>query len=663
MLCCKCDRPLPSGAEYCIYCGAKQVLSGVCPRCGSKLLDGAFFCMKCGTDVRSSDKRQTYNSEEPFYKKWIAAHKQLAEAKHITWISEFSDGYAVAIDDNAPGKELRPFLVKGEDRAELICYMNWTGANVANGVLQPEGDCFRNGTRYLSFILFRSKSVLGPEEFRHILKAFTGLTMPFSTSGITVLISRDSRIVFAAQYQENITGIADIFPLRVIGSKYCLHTHPEDYNRMTNHVRYMAGSDEINTSPQRIVDCDSGACILDNVFVPKYEGDPSGYFVEFFFYNKDIASLLRSRPEMDRQRCILNRKTGKIYLPENSFRFKPIAASGDKSRTGYFLLRISGITTGTGARSRSEYGNIELIDENDRVVTDLGKNDLRYIPEIAAIGGKIFVSIRSHSASGDTAEIATDVYCIEKTADGEYVSSGHISLSSDAGFSDGLVFNHAQDKTEQLNSVFSVNGKTYIALLQERDDYSEEYDKCLLYDEGFNEICTFGYKQHYGDQMPYGIHIFDGVLYLLTSEEDELGDVKAVLKNVSTGETVLTAEPAQLISGANAEFGKNRIRTKYEFGSYRAGGTIHFLVGKQGRGTGIIDFRGKTVIPADRENCFIVSSSALGMIGEGQSYARLPADTFLVVLGSFDSDRYKVCDINGTALFEGNMKALAEHFA
>ena len=76
-----------------------------------------------------------------------------------------------------------------------------------------------------------------------------------------------------------------------------------------------------------------------------------------------------------------------------------------------------------------------------------------------------------------------------------------------------------------------------------------------------------------------------------------------------------------------------------------------------------MDFHGKPVIPVDRENYFIVSAGALGLVGAGNKYARLPENTFLVILGSFDSDRYRVCDITGKNIFEGSMAELTEHFS
>ena len=672
MICRNCTHPLPAGSSFCPFCGTKQYLSEFCPRCGAKLVSGALFCSKCGNDIsqNNTDVEEAIvhsgNAGEPFYKKWIAAHQQLAENKHITWISEFKDNYAVAIDDRASGRELRPFLVRGEEVAELVCYMSWTGANLANGVLEPQGDCFRNGSRFLSFILFRSNSMVSADEFRRILRAFTGISQPFATSGVTLLISRDSRILFSAQYQENITGIADIFPMRIIGGKYCLQTMPEEYNRMTNRVRYNAVSDDITVGSQKVVDCDNGISVLDNVFVPKYDGDPSEYFVEYYYYSDRIIDILRSRYEMDRQRCIFNRKTGKLYLPERTVRYKTVRINGEKGRDRYLLLKISDIYAADGASGKNEAGIYELIDDNDRIVISLGKNNLRFTPQIMGSGNRCYLNMpcpmpTESSRSGESRP--SDLFCYEKDTDGGYTQTGHLRLDKGGGFADGIVHFHNADKTESCGGVFVVNGKTYISILQERSGFSDDHDKCLLLDEQLGEICSFNYKLNYGDQTPYGLHVFDSVICSLSSEEDEFGDEKAVLKNTATNEIMFSAEPSQLISGATAEFGKSRIRAKYEFGSYRCGNSICFLIGKQNRGLGIMDFHGKTVIPAERDNYFIVSGAALGLIGENNRYARLPADTFLIVLGSFDSNRYRVCGPDGNTVFEGNMADLISRFS
>ena len=48
-VCPSCGQPVPSGAKFCMNCGAK--LSAVCPKCGSQLMPGAKFCMNCGQQV------------------------------------------------------------------------------------------------------------------------------------------------------------------------------------------------------------------------------------------------------------------------------------------------------------------------------------------------------------------------------------------------------------------------------------------------------------------------------------------------------------------------------------------------------------------------------------------------------------------------------------
>ena len=78
---------------------------------------------------------------------------------------------------------------------------------------------------------------------------------------------------------------------------------------------------------------------------------------------------------------------------------------------------------------------------------------------------------------------------------------------------------------------------------------------------------------------------------------------------------------------------------------------------------GIMDIHGRTVIPASKENVFIVSGGSLGMVGEGAKYARLPADTFLVIVGGFDSDSYRVCGKDGKTQVEGSMAQLVEKYS
>ncbi|MBQ9384333.1 MAG: zinc ribbon domain-containing protein [Ruminiclostridium sp.] len=675
MLCRNCDKVLPADSAFCPYCGAKQEAALTCPKCGSPVLEGALFCLKCGTHIAEENNTSEMglsigqSGNEPFYKKWIAEHRALAETKRITWISEFKGNYAVAVDDTAPGRELRPFLVRGENTAETVCYMSWTGANLSNGVVEGSGDCFRNGTRYLSFILFKSNSMVSPTEYRNILTAFTGITQAYATSGVVLLLSRTGKVLFASQYQENVTGIADIFPLRVIGERYCLYTSPTEYNKMTERERYSATSDDIKTASQQIVDCDTGRSVLADVFVPKYDGDPSGYFAEYFSYtDKILDKVLHVHSARDRQRCIFNRKTGLLYSADDTVRYKTVRITGSEAPEGYLLLRMSDIRTCAGLRGETESAAFEFIDGNDTVVTALGRYDIENTPEIVESGGRLYLTVRSPETRDDNgstgcANNITDIYCFEVTAEGKYERKGAGRLKSGGGFMDGIVHIHTDDgKTGSCYGAFSFRGRTLISVLKERSDPSDEYDQCLLLNDDLKVIYGFNYKPHYGDQCPYGIHIFDNVMYSLSSEEDEYGDTKAVMKNIVTKEIVFSADPSQLISNANAEFGKNHICPRYEFGGYRVGGKPCFLVGKQNRKLGIMDLNGRTIIPADADNYFIASGAALGTIGEGTHYARLPADTFLIVLGGFDSDRYRVCGADSGTLFEGTMAELVQKY-
>lgn len=684
MICRNCKKPLPNNSVFCLYCGEKQEVRKVCPKCGTDVVAMAEYCPSCGSRVTLPDNRTSAanrpagtkdsmfsvpdNTAEPFYKKWIAEHRQLAENKRITWISEFKGGYAVAIDDRAPGRELRPFLVRGENTAETVCYMSWTGANLSNGVLPAGEDCFRNGTRYLSFILFKSNSMVSPTEYVNILRAFTGITQAYATSGLVLLLSRSGQVTFAAQYQENVTGIADIFPLRVIGGKYCLYTSPDEYNKMTNRERYNASSYEMKTASQDIIDCDTGETVIGSIFVPKYEGDPSEYFVEFFSYDDNIAdNVLRITSEKEKYRCIFNRKTGTVYVSDENTRYKAVRVTESGSGTKYLMAKTGSFTVIRGHAGDTYSGASELVNEDDQAVITLGRYDTEYSPEIVAADKRLYVSMRSPEVSTENGEVScenniTEISCFVRQNSSVYGKSTSLLLKNGGGFTEGLVRYHRADKTESCYGCFNVAGKTYIAVLKEKERIYDDNDICMLLNDELREIYSFAYKQHYGDQAPYGIHIFDDVIYSLSCEQDDMGGNMAVMKNISTGETMFSVPSGQLIANASAEFGTSRISPKYEFGSYRINGQPCFLVGKQNRALGIIDIHGSVIIPTDGDNYFIVSSDAVGMIGDGKSYARLPKDMFLVVLESYDSDMYRLCDAEGETVFEGNLSELTARF-
>ena len=50
-LCVACNRKLPEGAIFCMYCGNKIIAKRYCKNCNSELLEDSVFCMKCGTKV------------------------------------------------------------------------------------------------------------------------------------------------------------------------------------------------------------------------------------------------------------------------------------------------------------------------------------------------------------------------------------------------------------------------------------------------------------------------------------------------------------------------------------------------------------------------------------------------------------------------------------
>lgn len=57
--CTECSVNLPTGAKFCLECGAKVIPRGICPECETKLPEHAKFCLECGTPVAPSAPKPT----------------------------------------------------------------------------------------------------------------------------------------------------------------------------------------------------------------------------------------------------------------------------------------------------------------------------------------------------------------------------------------------------------------------------------------------------------------------------------------------------------------------------------------------------------------------------------------------------------------------------
>jgi hypothetical protein len=57
--CTECSVNLPTGAKFCLECGAKVIPRGICPECETKLTEHAKFCLECGTPVGPSAPKLT----------------------------------------------------------------------------------------------------------------------------------------------------------------------------------------------------------------------------------------------------------------------------------------------------------------------------------------------------------------------------------------------------------------------------------------------------------------------------------------------------------------------------------------------------------------------------------------------------------------------------
>ncbi len=215
MLTCRnCNQQLPDGARFCYNCGAK--IEAVCASCGSVLAPGMKFCMMCGAPVNpaasvtsapvsvpsapsvSSDigidfsapaptaparpAPKVFKPGEPFFKKWIAEHKDWADSHCIEWVSKFYNDYAVAVKWRGNNQTPSYTLIRGEQTPEDLgsseflfsadCSCNMPQKNIYS----YESSRFKNGSKYFAYDIFYHSNIENDELFKDInfLKAFGG---------------------------------------------------------------------------------------------------------------------------------------------------------------------------------------------------------------------------------------------------------------------------------------------------------------------------------------------------------------------------------------------------------------------------------------------------------------------------------------------------------
>jgi|GEM_PF-4979987 len=635
MLCQQCNANLAEGANFCHICGAKQEKKSICSACGNALIAGAKFCFNCGAAVGGacattnsfSETTQTSAnpfaanatvsapanpfaankpSSEPFFKKWIAEHKDDAERLEIEWISQFKGEYAVAIL-----KDKRYAIVRSSGSEITVAYVSkdvfTTFAAVGQDCEKVLGnDCFGNGLKYAAWATSDICDNSDTGEYITIIESFTGQKKK-------VIIREDLYILcFVFDYNGN------ILVCKQSGS-YLIGTAVVS---VLNNEHYALLDIDKFDSVENVSFTNNADNIRFTIF--NFDGTPfvSQIYLTSIYLHPEVKYISFSLKPHDAKYCIYDCSKCKFYLAENdtcyelidSYMWQDNASTGER---GDYIIRKDKYTD-EGLYIPT------IMDRDGKVVLKLDYCIEDDNISILENNSSIFVAINAEQQD----EEVTYYYSISKSY-GSYKCEKAIR-TTDTFYIDKLV--------EIPSGVFAAcSGGGKLSLLN-------------------TELQTVHQVPHDGYSSDMGYYVLNNEIYCLSSEKDNLGGTCQVVTNINTGESfklganrklVIKAEGEPAEDGGRGYHSEYNDDFRYSFGCITAYDEPYFLVGDSGKlnsyyiregGCGLVDKHGRWIIPYSDDILFITQRDYL------------PANTFYVCC--FDYIR-KVYDANGTLIAQG----------
>lgn len=642
MLCSKCNAALADGANFCHVCGAKQVKKNVCSACGAELIEGARFCFSCGAAVSAAPSPASApvpksvpapkpasapkpapiantapkTNSEPFFKTWIAEHKEKAESLNIAWISTFKGDYAVAILNNKNCAVVK----QTHDESEYIILLTdsdsfdelSTKRVGNNGVLGS--NCFGNGMKYLALAVSYSGSGRKlPEYAEDMILSFTGKPRRVVTG---CNCDNDYCLCFLIDYLGNFVisdrggcSINRSDTIKLLSDDLLIKMNLEEFDKGYANGKLILRYSIFKTD---------GTVVLPTIYCSESIGSSQYGKHDFLLFSTDYKEEYGRRQYCIEKSCVLNYRTGKLYMADGNSSYSLFHArpcrEDDESDTGYYILKKSDIDVSNEDKPFVP----TIIDGDDKVIAVLDR--CSHISGTLKLRDYLYIS--TFLEKND--DIVSYIYKIYNTVWAQ--NSVTKACLKGVGLS-------IEQLIEQSNSVFVVacDRESLFVLNQTLD---------VVFQIQGGKTC----------------HVLNGEIYVCGSERDQLGNWCDTLTNLNTGERFIISTGRDLIIEADtnpASLDDTSLlyvhgdRFVYSLGSITAFGEPYFLVGDSNElrtcsirkgGCGLVDKHGRYIIPYSNDILFITQRDYL------------PANTFYACcIGGIR----KVYDVNGTLIAQG----------
>ena len=637
MLCQQCNATLAEGANFCHVCGAKQDKKNLCSACGQELIAGAKFCFNCGAAVdavpakkiastaasASVAKSQPFapvKSDEPFFKTWIAEHKDDAERLEIEWISKFKGKYAVAILKN------KSYAVVRSSDTEIALAYSSSDKFAEFAVVGKDcdsvlgNDCFGNGYKTAVWVTSGINRNSETDEYISIIESLTGkkkrVTIREDLYTLCLAFDYNGNILHSKQSGGYLS--ADCAGA-VLSNDHFLMLDADDYDASGNDagkkLQYsIYNSDGTLYMPQ---------VYFRNTFFKQYSGLVCFSVTQYIDNKQSVKD------------SVYNCNTGRLYTADEKnyyeMWFSTVWEDNILKNEIWYILKHSDVFADPSSEYVDWNGEKHIDQTFVPVIIDL--QDV----EVATLDRSI--ELQSMVESEDYIYICANIW--QKDSD-EY-KNGLYSIHK--GYKSYRPGCKITNESLGLDKIVEIPGAMFVvgSIGSELALFNEEL-------KIVNKIPNEHYESSY--------YVVKDDIYSVYQEKDNIGRINQVVTNVNTGgsfripidnnrKLVINAKGDPAEDGGRGLHSEGNDDFEYSLGSITAFGEPYFLVGNERElnsyyicqgGCGLVDKHGRWIIPYSEDILFITQRDYL------------PANTFYVCC--FDNIR-KVYDSNGTLIAQG----------